>query len=670
MAVKDPFKLVTDYTPKGDQPKATELLSEGVKQGLRSQTLEGATGTGKTFVIAQVIANTQRPTLVISHNKTLAAQLYTEFKAFFPRNAAEYFVSYYDYYQPEAYVPKTDTYIAKETSINEEIDRLRHSATQSLLSRRDVVVVASSSCLYGLGSPQEYLKGALYLSRNQKISRDEILRRLVDMQYQRNDVALSRGRFRARGNIVEICPANQETVYRFQLRGDRIEEVAELDPVTGFQKGVRDSALIFPAKHFVTPKDELVRVTRSIETELEERLKELRSAGKLLEAQRLEQRTKYDLEMISEIGYCPGIENYSRHFDDREPGEPPQTLLDYFPKGFLTIIDESHVTIPQLQGMYGGDRSRKDILIEHGFRLPSARDNRPLDFDEFNARIGQVIYMSATPGEYELEGSERVVEQIIRPTGLVDPEVIVKPVKNQVQDVLNEIKARAQRKEKSLVTTLTKKMAESLADYIQENGVNVHYLHSEIETLERVDILKDLRLGVYDAVVGVNLLREGLDLPEVSLVAILDADSEGFLRSETSLIQTIGRASRNISGQVIMYADNMTGSMRRAIEKTNRRRLIQLAYNRKHGIVPETVRKEVRTIVAATPMGQARHEISTQAVKSLGHRYRSRDELEAIIAGLEEEMLECARKLEFERAAAIRDQIRILRRGERISTAT
>jgi len=670
VVVKDSFKLVTDYTPKGDQPRAIQLLSEGVKQGLKSQTLEGATGTGKTFVIAHVIASTQRPTLVISHNKTLAAQLYTEFKAFFPQNAVEYFVSYYDYYQPEAYVPRTDTYIAKETSINEEIDRLRHSATQSLLSRKDVIVVASSSCLYGLGSPQEYLKGALYLSRNQTISRDEILRRLVDMQYQRNDVALSRGRFRARGNIVEICPVNQETVYRLQLRGDRIEEVVELDSVTGFQKGPRESALIFPAKHFVTPREELLHVTRSIESALEERLNVLRSAGKLLEAQRLEQRTRYDLEMISEIGYCPGIENYSRHFDGRAPGEPPQTLLGYFPAGFLTIIDESHVTIPQLEGMYGGDRSRKDILIEHGFRLPSARDNRPLTFDEFNARIGQVIYMSATPADYELQRSERIAEQIIRPTGLVDPEVIVRPVKGQVQDVLGEIKARALRKEKSLVTTLTKKMAESLAEYMQENGVNVHYLHSEIDTLQRVDILKDLRLGVYDAIVGVNLLREGLDLPEVSLVAILDADSEGFLRSETSLIQTIGRASRNIAGQVIMYADNMTGSIKRALDKTDRRRAIQLAYNKEHGIVPETVRKEVRTLVAATPMGQARYGISTQTFRSLKYRFRPRDELEAIIAGLEEEMLECARNLEFEKAAAIRDQIKTLRRGERISTAT
>ncbi|MGQ9543228.1 MAG: excinuclease ABC subunit UvrB [Candidatus Bathyarchaeia archaeon] len=670
MSAKRFFRLVTDYEPKGDQPKAIRLLSEGVKEGLRSQTLKGATGTGKTFVIAHVIANIQMPTLVVSHNKTLAAQLYTEFKAFFPENAVEYFVSYYDYYQPEAYIPQTDTYIAKETSINEEIDRLRHSSTQSLLSRRDVIVVASSSCLYGLGSPQEYLKVVLHLSRGQSVSRDEFLRRLVDMQYDRNDVTLSRGRFRARGNIVEVCPVNQETIFRFQLVGDRIGEIVELDPVTGLQKCVRDSAFIFPAKHFVTPKEELKNVLESIEAELKERLQELRSNGKLLEAQRLEQRTRYDLEMISQIGYCPGIENYSRHFDGRAPGEPPKTLLDYFPERFLTVIDESHVTIPQLQGMYGGDLSRKETLIEHGFRLPSAKDNRPLTFEEFNERIGQVIYMSATPGPYELQTSQRVVEQIIRPTGLIDPEIIVRPVQGQVQDLVREIKARAKRKEKSLVTTLTKRMAENLAEYLQENGVNVHYLHSEIDTLDRVDILRDLRLGVYDAVVGVNLLREGLDLPEVSLVAILDADSEGFLRSETSLIQTIGRASRNVSGQVIMYADNITGSMRRAIEETNRRRAIQLAYNREHGIVPETIRKEVRTIISASHK-EARIGGPTPIEQKIPKiRFRSRHELEAVIAGLEEEMFEAARNLEFEKAAAIRDQIRMLRRGEKASTVT
>ncbi|MEM2106742.1 MAG: excinuclease ABC subunit UvrB [Candidatus Bathyarchaeia archaeon] len=663
------FKLVTDYEPKGDQPKAIRLLSEGVEDGLIYQTLKGATGTGKTFVIAHVIANTQRPTLVISHNKTLAAQLYSEFKAFFPENAVEYFVSYYDYYQPEAYIPQTDTYIAKETSINDEIDRLRHSTTQSLLSRRDVIVVASSSCLYGLGSPQEYLKVVLHLSRGQSVSREDILRRLVDMQYERNDINLSRGRFRARGNIIEVCPVNQETVLRFQLIGDRISEIFELDPVTGLQRSMKESAFIFPAKHFVTPKEELRSVIESIEAELEDRLRYLRAAGKLLEAQRLEQRTRYDLEMISQIGYCPGIENYSRHFDGRASGEPPQTLLDYFPKNFLTIIDESHVTIPQLQGMYGGDLTRKEILIEHGFRLPSAKDNRPLTFEEFNERIGQVIYMSATPGAYELRISQRVVEQIIRPTGLVDPEIIVRPVQGQIQDLIKEIKARAQRKEKSLVTTLTKRMAETLAEYLQENGINVHYLHSEIDTLDRVDILRDLRLGIYDAVVGVNLLREGLDLPEVSLVAILDADSEGLLRSETSLIQTIGRASRNVSGQVIMYADNITGSMRRAIEETNRRRAIQIAYNREHGIVPETVKKEVRAIISATQKAHIGAQPHAGEVRPRP-RFRSRHEFEALIASLEEEMFEAARNLEFEKAAAIRDQIRTLRRGEKASTAT
>jgi excinuclease ABC subunit B len=664
--VKSLFKLVTDYQPKGDQPEAIRQLTDGIEQGLKRQTLKGATGTGKTFVIAHVIAHAMRPTLVISHNKTLAAQLYTEFKTFFPENAAEYFVSYYDYYQPEAYVPKTDTYISKETSINEEIDRLRHSTTQSLLSRKDVIAVASVSCLYGLGSPQEYLKVVLRLSNGQHVNRDEVLRRLVDMQYERNDISLSRGRFRARGNVVEICPVNQESVFRIQLVGERISEIVELDPVTGYIKGSRDSLFVFPAKHFVTPKDELASVMKSIEAELSERLRSLRSVGKLLEAQRLEQRTKYDLEMIGQMGYCPGIENYSRHFDGRKAGEPPQTLIDYFPKGFLTVIDESHVTIPQLQGMHGGDFSRKEVLIEHGFRLPSAKDNRPLTFDELSTRTGQVIFMSATPGPYELRVSERIVEQTIRPTGLVDPEIIVRPVRGQVQDLMREIKARKQRREKSLVTTLTKKMAEGLAEYFQENGTNVNYLHSEIETLDRVDILKDLRLGVYDAIVGVNLLREGLDLPEVSLVAILDADSEGFLRSDTSLIQTIGRASRNISGQVIMYADNITGSMGRAIEETNRRRAIQMAYNQEHGIIPETIKKEVKTILSATPSAQAQDQTKLRAP----YRYRSKDEFDAVVAGLEEEMLEAARKLEFERAAAIRDRIGSLRRGEKTSTAT
>ncbi|MEE9458754.1 MAG: excinuclease ABC subunit UvrB [Candidatus Bathyarchaeia archaeon] len=664
MVIEKSFKLVTDYNPKGDQPRAIRMLSEGVNQGLERQTLNGATGTGKTFVIAHLILNTQRPTLVISHNKTLAAQLYTEFKTFFPENAVEYFVSYYDYYQPEAYVPKTDTYIAKETSINEEIDRLRHSSTQSLLSRKDVIVVASSSCLYGLGSPQEYLKTVLRLHKNQIIGRNEILKKLVDMQYERNDTALSRGRFRARGNVIEVCPINQETVLRFLLNEDNIEEILELDPITGIEKGFKESAFIFPAKHFVTPKDELATAIKSIKSELQVRLEELNAEDKLLEAQRLEQRTKYDLEMIEQIGYCSGIENYSRHFDGREEGEPPHTLLDYFPKDFLTIIDESHVTIPQLEGMYGGDTSRKETLIDHGFRLKSAKDNRPLSFKELNAKIGLVIYMSATPSSYEIKISKRIVEQIIRPTGLVDPEVIVRPAKGQVQNLINEIKNRIQKKEKCLVTTLTKKMAENLSEFLQETGINVHYLHSEIDTLDRVEILKDLRLGVYDAIIGVNLLREGLDLPEVSLVAILDADSEGFLRSGTSLIQTIGRASRNASGQVIMYADTMTGSMRKAIDETQRRRAIQLEYNRKYGIVPETIRKEVKTILAMS-MQREPTNLITQRLSAPKKKYRSRHELSAIIAGLEEEMFESARKLEFEKAAMIRDQIRILQSGEK-----
>ena len=654
------FKLISGYDPKGDQPNAISRLSKGVLDGLEKQVLKGATGTGKTYVIAHVIEKVQKPTLVISHNKTLAAQLYGEFKAFFPENAAEYFVSYYDYYQPEAYIPQTDTYIAKDASINEEIDRLRHSATQSLLTRSDVIVVASVSCLYGIGSPTEYLKAAFRLTKGESMPRREILRKLVDMLYERNDVALARGKFRARGNIIELCHVNQDSGVRIVLQGDKITDIMSLDPVTGQIAEHKDSTLIFPARHFVTPPEKLNDILRAIESELEERLDELRMQNKLLEAQRLEQRTKYDMEMIGNIGYCAGIENYSRHFDGRKPGEPPSTLIDYFPEGFLTIIDESHVTIPQIQSMFGGDLSRKNMLIEYGFRLWSARDNRPLTFDEFKKKIGTTICMSATPGPYELAHSQQVVEQIIRPTGLVDPEIIVKPVKGQINNLIDEIKKRSERNEKTLVTTLTKKMAESVSEYLHDQGIKVHYLHSEIDTLDRVGILRDLRVGVYDAIVGINLLREGLDLPEVSLVAILDADSEGFLRSDTSLIQIMGRAARHIYGQVIMYADNVTESMQRAIDETNRRRKIQLEYNREHGIVPETIRKEVREILAEIKPQQSR----TDTIKSrigIDTKKMSRSELQTVIANLEQEMLDLAAKLEFEKAAEIRDTIKSLK---------
>ncbi len=637
-------------------------MSKGVLDRLEKQVLKGATGTGKTYVIAHVIEQIQKPTLVISHNKTLAAQLYGEFKAFFPNNAVEYFVSYYDYYQPEAYIPQTDTYIAKDVSINEQIDRLRHSSTQSLLTRSDVIVVASVSCLYGIGSPTEYLKATFKLKKGEAIQRNEILRKLVNMYYERNDVALARGKFRARGNIIEFCRVDQDTAVRIVLEGSVVKDIMNLNPVTGQVTEHQDYTLIFPARHFVTPPDKVNVILDEIESELETRLEEFRIQDKLVEAQRLEQRTKYDMELIREIGYCTGIENYSRHFDGRQPGEPPNTLVDYFPKGFLTIIDESHVTIPQIQSMFHGDLSRKNMLIDYGFRLPSARDNRPLTFDEYLQKTGTTIYMSATPGPYELAHSQQVIEQIIRPTGLVDPEILVRPVEGHVKDLVSEIKERATRNEKTLVTTLTKKMAENLSEYIQDQGVKVHYLHSEIDTLNRVGILRDLRLGVYDAIVGVNLLREGLDLPEVSLVAILDADSEGFLRSDTSLIQIIGRAARNVYGQVIMYADKMTDSMKRAIDETNRRREIQVEHNRQHGIVPETIRKEVREILAAIKPLQPQAESIKSSLK-IGMKRMSKSELQTVIANLEQEMLDLAANLEFEKAAEIRDKIRALKGG-------
>ncbi|QSQ10360.1 UvrABC system protein B [Koleobacter methoxysyntrophicus] len=661
----DKFRVISRYVPKGDQPKAIEQLSRGLKSGMKFQTLLGATGTGKTFTIANVIQQTNRPTLVIAHNKTLAGQLCTELKEFLPENAVEYFVSYYDYYQPEAYIPQTDTYIEKDASINDEIDKLRHSATCALFERRDVVIVASVSCIYGLGSPIDYENQVISLRPGMVKDRNEIIRKLIDIQYSRNDIDFSRGRFRVRGDVIEIYPVSYtERAIRVELFGDEIDRITEIDTLTGEIIGERKHVSIFPASHYATPRDKLEMAIESIQKELKERLEELRKEGKLLEAQRLEQRTNYDIEMMREMGYCTGIENYSRHLSGRNPGDPPYTLIDYFPRDFLIIIDESHVTIPQLRGMYAGDRSRKETLVEYGFRLPSALDNRPLTFEEFEERINQIIFVSATPGPYELEKSQQVVEQIIRPTGLVDPEVVVRPVKGQIDDLLEEINERVAKKQRVLVTTLTKKMAEDLTDYLKEMGVKVTYLHSEIHTLERMKILRDLRLGEYDVLVGINLLREGLDLPEVSLVAILDADKEGFLRSETSLIQTIGRAARNADGKVIMYADTVTESMKRAINETNRRRKIQMDYNKKHGIIPQTIKKDIYEVIEATkavtskPLMNVAEAGGTYKVKDIKDvRKLDREELMKLIRELEEEMKIAAKNLEFERAAVLRDLI-------------
>ncbi len=663
------FRLVTPFQPTGDQPQAIEKLVEGLRRGYRHQTLLGATGTGKTFTMANVIAAVQRPTLVLAPNKTLAAQLYAEFREFFPHNAVEYFVSYYDYYQPEAYVPQTDTYIEKETEINDEIDRLRLAATRAVRTRRDVIIVASVSCIYGIGSPEEWDKSILALRRGQTVRRDKILRHLVDLQYDRNDMTLVRGTFRARGDVIEVFPAYEEFAVRIELFGDEVDRIVEFDPLTGEILATREVMEIFPAKHWVTSGERLEAAIRSIEAELEERLAELRAQGKLLEAQRLEQRTRYDIEMLREVGYCSGIENYSRHLSGRKPGEPPWTLLDYFPSDYLMFIDESHLAIPQVRGMYHGDRSRKDILVEYGFRLPSARDNRPLTFEEFLDRINQVIYVSATPGPWELQVSEQIVEQIIRPTGLLDPEISVRPTKGQIDDLLHEIRQRVARGERALVTTLTKKMAEDLADYLKEVGIRTHYLHSEIDTIERVEILRDLRLGVYDVVVGINLLREGLDLPEVSLVAILDADKEGYLRSESALIQMIGRAARHVNGLVIMYADTVTDSMRRAIDETYRRRAIQMEYNQRHGIQPRSVVKQVRDLTdrirqaaeERAPYHAGRAEPHAGVLGEL-----SPDELARLIRDLERQMKEAAKQLEFEKAALLRDQIFELRRLQEV----
>ncbi len=655
------FELVSDFKPMGDQPQAIAELVEGVNRDMRHQTLLGATGTGKTFTVAQVVQAVQKPTLVMAHNKTLAAQLYSEFKEFFPRNAVEYFVSYYDYYQPEAYVPRHDLYIEKESDINEEIDRLRLAATAALMSRRDVLIVASVSCIYGLGSPVAWSKVILELKVGQQLRRDLLLRHLVEIHYDRNDFDLKRGTFRVRGDTLELAPAYGETAFRITMFGDDIEGITEFDPLTGEILNDHDSISVFPAKHYITDEDKRKQALTDIEHELETRLKELRQAGKLLEAQRLEQRTNYDLEMIREVGYCSGIENYSRHLDQRPAGSPPWTLLDYFPKDYLLVIDESHMSVPQIRGMYGGDRSRKETLVEYGFRLPSALDNRPLSFEEFEERMGQALYTSATPGPYEGGHSQQVVQQIIRPTGLVDPEISVRPVKGQVDDLLKEINARVQAHERVLVTTLTKRMAEDLADYLTEMGIRVHYLHSEIDTIQRIEILRDLRLGVYDVVVGINLLREGLDLPEVSLVGILDADKEGFLRSGQSLIQTIGRAARHIHGKVIMYADKMTDSMKLALDETDRRRAIQLAYNQEHNIKPASIVKQVRDLTDRVK-SQVVEQKQDEKAAAVSPADLSMSELDKMVKELEKAMKTAAKDLEFEKAAALRDQIIELRR--------
>jgi len=651
------FSLVSDFRLTGDQPQAVDGLVEGLRKGYREQTLLGITGSGKTFIMANVIAKTQLPTLVICHNKTLAAQLVTEFKEFFPENAVEYFVSYYDYYQPEAYLPSTDTYIEKDADINDEIDKLRHAATRALFERRDVIIVASVSCIYSLGAPEEYRSFSLNVKKKEQWRRDSLLRRLVDMQYVRNDVDFTRGRFRIRGDTVEIQPAYEVTALRLEFWGDEIDRIVEVDPLTGEVLAYPDEVSIYPAKHFVTSREKLLAAVEDIRVELGERLRDLQAAAKVLEAQRIEARTNYDIEMLLEAGYCNGVENYSRHLQRRAPGSTPWTLLDYLPPDFLLFIDESHMTLPQIRGMYHGDISRKQTLIDYGFRLPSALDNRPLSFGEFDSRINQVVYASATPKQYERERSQQVVEQLIRPTGLLDPSVDVKPVTGQIDDLIEQIRARVSKGERCLVTTLTKRLAEELSDYLREMGIKTHYLHSEVQTLERVEILRDLRLGVYDVVVGINLLREGLDLPEVSLVAILDADKEGYLRSEEALIQTMGRAARHENAHVIMYADSVTKSMEGAIGETRRRRQVQQAHNREHGITPQGIRKAIRDIAERV-----------QTVAETRTPYQAapfpREEVDRLIKRLESQMKAAAKNLEFEKAALIRDRITQLRSGE------
>jgi excinuclease ABC subunit B len=650
----DHFELVSKYSPQGDQPEAIRQLIEGINSGKHFQTLLGATGTGKTFTISNVIKEVNKPTLVMAHNKTLAGQLYSEFKEFFPNNAVEYFVSYYDYFQPEAYVPSTDTFIEKDASINDEIDKLRHSATSSLFERQDVIIIASVSCIYGLGSPEEYREMVLSLRMGMEIDRNQLLRRLVDIQYERNDLNFQRGTFRVRGDVVEIFPASRdEHCVRIELFGDEIDRIREVNALTGEIMAEREHVAIFPASHFVTREEKLKVAIQNIEKELEERLIELRGNDKLLEAQRLEQRTRYDLEMMREMGFCSGIENYSRHLTLRPAGSTPYTLIDYFPEDFLLVMDESHVSLPQVRGMFNGDQARKQVLVDHGFRLPSAMDNRPLTFQEFEKHIHQAVFVSATPGVYEKEHTPEMIEQIIRPTGLLDPIISIRPIEGQIDDLIAEINDRIEKNERVLVTTLTKKMSEDLTDYLKELGIKVQYLHSEVKTLERIEIIRDLRLGIYDVLIGINLLREGLDLPEVSLVAILDADKEGFLRSERSLIQTSGRAARNANGQVIMYADKITNSMEIAINETKRRRTIQEEYNQKHGITPKTIQKEIRDVIRAT------HAAEDQEVYNPASQYEnlSKKEREKVIKEMEKEMKEAAKALNFERAAELRDLV-------------
>jgi excinuclease ABC subunit B len=654
------FKLVSDFSPRGDQPKAIEALSQGIEKADPCQVLLGVTGSGKTFTMAHVIARVQKPTLIIAPNKTLAAQLYGEFKTLFPENAVEFFVSYYDYYQPEAYLPAADTYIEKDASINEAIDRLRHSATRSVVARRDVIVVASVSCIFGLGAPEDYLKMCLALSSGDALERDAMLAKLVAMQYNRNDLDFHRDTFRVRGDRVEIFPSyEEEKAIRVEFFGDTVEGIQEIDPLTGKVVKPVDQTVIFPASHYVATRVTLKHAVETIKEELKERIEYFRGTKQLIEAQRIEERTGFDLEMIYELGYCHGIENYSRHLTGRSPGEPPPTLLSYFPKDYLLFVDESHISVPQIRGMYRGDRSRKKTLVQYGFRLPSALDNRPLNFDEFSESICQVVFVSATPGDYEMEmANGRVAEQIIRPTGLIDPKAIVRPAENQVDDLLEEIRLREERKERVLVTTLTKRMAEDLTDHFSDLGIRVRYLHSDINTMERMEIIRDLRVGIFDVLVGINLLREGLDLPEVSLVAILDADKEGFLRSERSLIQTCGRAARNVFGTVILYADRVTHSIQRALDETNRRRALQTAYNKEHGITPESIQKEISNVLTSV------YEADYAAIPSVSEsdvEFGSLDELQRIIQGLEKEMNQAAKDLAFERAAELRDQIRELR---------
>ena len=647
------FKIHSDYKPMGDQPDAIEKLSNGVLRGDKEQTLLGATGSGKTFTIANVIEKVQKPTLVLAHNKTLAAQLCSEFKAFFPENAVEFFVSYYDYYQPEAYIPNTDTYIEKDSSVNEEIDKLRHSATAALFERRDVIIVASVSCIYGLGDPIDYNELVISLRPGMERDRDEILKKLVEIQYERNDINFVRGKFRVRGDVLEVFPAeSSDTAIRIEFFGDEIDRISEIDVVTGEIKGTRNHVAIYPASHYVTTKEKMERAISGIEEELEDRVKFFKSRDQLLEAQRIEQRTSYDIEMMREIGFCQGIENYSRHISGRAPGSAPFTLIDYLPDDFLLVVDESHVTIPQVRAMFNGDRARKTALVDYGFRLPSAFDNRPLNFSEFEERINQVIYVSATPAEYESSRSSQIAEQIIRPTGLLDPEIVVRPVKGQVDDLVGEINVEIEKGNRVLVTTLTKKMAEDLTEYLRDLDIKVKYLHSEVKTIERMEIVKELREGLFDVLVGINLLREGLDIPEVSLVAILDADKEGFLRSETSLIQTVGRAARNVDGRVIMYADNVTGSMERAICETNRRRKKQNEYNEKNGITPQSIKKNIREVIS--PMG----EVPDESVRDI--KLTSGMDINLKIEILSEQMKLAAEELRFEDAASIRDKIKAL----------